>query len=86
MGKLARIVTDVFGVRHSNAGVRRCYGSAISKGGFIKVTISLTEPMRMGDTIRCHSNGRKGREGYHVIQRSSRRLHGYTHAIEESKV
>jgi hypothetical protein len=58
----------------------------ISKGRFIKVTIGLTEPMRMGDMIRCLSNGRKGREGYHVIQRSSSRIQGYTHAIEESKV
>jgi hypothetical protein len=86
MGKLARIVTGVFGARHSNDGVRRCYGSKINKGRFIKVTISLTEPMRMSDTIRCLSNRQKGREGYHVIQRSSRRLQGYTHTIEESKV
>jgi hypothetical protein len=86
MGKLARIVTGVFGARHSNVGVRRCYGSEISKGGFIKVTIGLTEPMRMGDTTRCLSNGRKGRKGYHVIQRKSRRLQCYTHVIEESKV
>jgi hypothetical protein len=86
MGKLARIVTGVFRARHSNVGVRRCYGSEISKGGFIKVTIGLTESMRMGDTIRCLSNGRKGREGYHVIQRSSRHLQGYIHVIEESKV
>jgi hypothetical protein len=86
MEKLARIVTGVFGARHSNVRVRRCYRSKISKGGFIKVTISLTKPMRMSDMIRCLSNGWKGWEGYHVIQRSSRCLQGYTHAIDESKV
>jgi hypothetical protein len=57
MEKLARIVTGVFGARHSNVRVRRCYRSKISKGGFIKVTISLTKPMRMSDMIRCLSNG-----------------------------
>jgi hypothetical protein len=57
MGKLARIVMGVFEAEHSNVGVRRCYRSKISKGGFIKVTIGLTEPMRMGDTMRCLSNG-----------------------------
>jgi hypothetical protein len=62
MGKLVRIVTGVFGARHSNVRVRRCYGSEISKGGFIKVKIGLTEPMRIGDMIRCLSNGRKGWE------------------------
>jgi hypothetical protein len=53
LGKLDRTVTGVFGARHSNVGVRGCYGSKISKGGFIKVTIGLTEPMRKGDTDRC---------------------------------
>jgi hypothetical protein len=43
MGKLARIVTDIFGARHSHVGVRRCYGSKMSKGGFIKVTIGIAE-------------------------------------------
>jgi hypothetical protein len=52
----------VFKVRHSHVGVRRCYGSKISKSGFIKITIGLTEPMRMGDMLRCFSNRRKGRE------------------------
>jgi hypothetical protein len=47
---------------HSHVGVRRCYGSKISKSGFIKVTIGLTEPMRMDGTLRCLSNERKGRE------------------------
>jgi hypothetical protein len=53
MGKLARIAMGVFGARHSHVGVRRCYGSKISKGGFIKVTSDLMRPMRKGDTIRC---------------------------------
>jgi hypothetical protein len=82
MGKLARIVMGVIGAQHNNVGVRRCYGSEISKGEFIKVTISLMEPIRMADTIRCLSNGRKGQEAYHVIQRSSRCIQDYTHAIE----
>jgi hypothetical protein len=53
MRKLARIATGVFEVRHSQVRAKRCYGSKISKGGFIKVTIDLTKPMRKGDTIRC---------------------------------
>jgi hypothetical protein len=44
MRKLARIVTGVFEARHSHVGAKMCYGSKISKGGFIKVTICLTEP------------------------------------------
>jgi hypothetical protein len=52
----------VFEAWHSHVEVRMCYGSKISKSGFIKVTIGLTEPMRMGDMLRCLSNGRKGRE------------------------
>jgi hypothetical protein len=60
MGKLARFMTGVFGARHSNVGVRRCYTSEISKGVFIKVTIGLMEPMRMGDMITCLSNGQTG--------------------------
>jgi hypothetical protein len=45
MGKLARIVTGVFRARRSHVGAKRCYGSKISKDGFIKVTMSLTELM-----------------------------------------
>jgi hypothetical protein len=60
---LARIMTDVFGGRHSHVRVKRCYGSKISNGGFIKVMSGLMGPMRKGDTIRCLSNGRKRREG-----------------------
>jgi hypothetical protein len=51
-----------FGARHSHVRVKRCYGSKIRNGGFIKVTSGLMGPMRKGDTIRCLSNGRKGRE------------------------
>jgi hypothetical protein len=50
----------------------------MSKDGFIKVTVGLTELMRMGDTLRCLSNGRKRWEA--VIQSRSMRLQGYTHA------
>jgi hypothetical protein len=57
MGKLARIVTGVFGARHSHVGVKRCYRSKISKSGFIKVTSGLMGLMRKGDTIRYLSNG-----------------------------
>jgi hypothetical protein len=53
MGKLARIVTCVFGVWPSHVGAKRCYGSKISNGGFITVTSDLMGPMRKGDTIRC---------------------------------
>jgi hypothetical protein len=63
MVKLARIATSVFEARHSHVRAKRCYGSKMSKDGFIKVIVGLTEPMRMGDTLRCLSNGRKGREG-----------------------
>jgi hypothetical protein len=43
MRKFARIATGVFEARHSHAGAKRCYGSKISKGGFIKVTIGIAE-------------------------------------------
>jgi hypothetical protein len=63
MEKLARIVTGVFEARHSHVGAKRCYWSKMSKGGFIKVTIGIAESMRMDDTFRSLSNGRKGWEG-----------------------
>jgi hypothetical protein len=53
MERLARIATGAFEARHSHVGAKRCYRSTISKGGLIKVTIGLTEPMRKGDTVRC---------------------------------
>jgi hypothetical protein len=43
MVKLARIATDVFEARHSHVRAKRCYGSKISKGEFIKVTIGIAE-------------------------------------------
>jgi hypothetical protein len=52
-----------FESRHMHVGAKRCYRSKISKCGFIKVTIDLTELTRECDTIACLSNGRKGREG-----------------------
>jgi hypothetical protein len=78
MEKLVRIAMGVFGAWHSHVWVMRCYGSKISKGGFINVTIGLTEPIRIGDTIGCLSNGRRGGRVYHVIRMSSRCLQGYT--------
>jgi hypothetical protein len=36
---------------HNHVGAKRCYGSKLSKGGFIKVTSGLMGPMRKGDTI-----------------------------------
>jgi hypothetical protein len=44
MRKIGRIATGVFEARHIHVGAKRCYGSKISKGGFIKVTICLMEP------------------------------------------
>jgi hypothetical protein len=52
MRKLVRILMDVFGARHSHVGARKGYGSKISKGGFIKVTIGLMKLMRKGDLVR----------------------------------
>jgi hypothetical protein len=43
MRKLARITTGVFEARHSHVRAKRSYGSKISKGGFIKVTIGIAE-------------------------------------------
>jgi hypothetical protein len=53
MRKLVRIVTGVFKAQHSHVGAKRCSGSTISKDGFSKVTIGLTEPMKKGDIVRC---------------------------------
>jgi hypothetical protein len=74
MRKLARIATGVFEARHSHVGTKRCYGSKISMGWFIKVTIDLTEPMRKGDTVRGLLVSQRSRKIYSVVQRSSRRL------------
>jgi hypothetical protein len=57
MRKLSRIVTGVFEAWQSYVRAKRRYGSKISKGGFIKVTIDLTESMRKGDTVKCFSYG-----------------------------
>jgi hypothetical protein len=77
MGKLARIAMSVFEAQHSHVREKRCYGSKISKGGFVKVTIGLTEPMRKGDTVRCLLVRQRSRKIYNIVQRSSRRLQGY---------
>jgi hypothetical protein len=44
------MATGVFEARHSHVGVRRCYRSKISKSGFIRVTIGLTE-LVTGETM-----------------------------------
>jgi hypothetical protein len=67
---------DIFEAWHSHVGVKRYYGSKISKGGFIKVTIGLTKPMRKGDMVRCFLVKQRSRKIYNVVQRSSRRLQG----------
>jgi hypothetical protein len=46
MRKLASIAMSVFEAWHSHVGQGGVRGPKISKGGFIKVTIGLTEPMR----------------------------------------
>jgi hypothetical protein len=56
MRKLARIVMGVFEAWPSHIEAKRCYKSKMSKGGFIKVIVSLTEPMRMSDMLMCLSN------------------------------
>jgi hypothetical protein len=77
MKKFARIVTGVFEARHSHVGEKRCYGSKISKGEFIKVTIGLMKSMRKGDTVRCLLMSRRSEKIYNVVERSSRRPQGY---------
>jgi hypothetical protein len=52
MEKLARIATGVFGAWHSHVWKRSATVPKISKGELIKITIGLTEPMRMWDMIR----------------------------------
>jgi hypothetical protein len=74
MRKLARIATGVFEARHSHVGAKRCYGSKISKGGFINVTIDLTKLMRKGDRVRCLLVCQRSGKIYNMVQRSSRRL------------
>jgi hypothetical protein len=86
MGKLARIATGVFEAWHSHVRAKRCYGSKICKGGFIKVTIGIAEQKESVIRQCAFLMGERGERVYHVIQRSSRRFQGYTHAIEESKV
>jgi hypothetical protein len=80
MGKLARIVTCVFGAWPSHVGAKRCYRSKISEGGFIMVTSGL-----MGHEKRRHDQvplvSRRCEKIYNVVHRSSRRLQGYTHTI-----
>jgi hypothetical protein len=86
MRKRARIVTGVFEAWHSHVGAKRCYGSKISKGGFIKVMIGIAEQQESVIRQCAFLMAERGERVYHVIQRSSRRFQGYTHAIEESKV
>jgi hypothetical protein len=64
---------------------RECYGSKISRGKLIKVTIGLAEPMRESDMIRCLLMSQRSGRIDNRIQKSSRRLQGYTHTIQDSK-
>jgi hypothetical protein len=49
----------------------------ISKGGFIKIMIGLTGPMRKGDMVRSYLVGQRSGKNYIVFQRSSRWLQVY---------
>jgi hypothetical protein len=69
MGKIASITTGVYGAHHSRVGTKRCYGSKLSKGGFIKVTIDLAKPMRKGDTVRYLLVSQRSGKIYNVVQR-----------------
>jgi hypothetical protein len=82
---LLSIAAGVFQARHSHVWARRCYGSKINKDKFIKVTIGLAEPMRKGATIMCLLMNQRSRRIDNEIQKSSRWLQGYTHAIQDSK-
>jgi hypothetical protein len=86
MGKLARIVTCVVRAWHSHVWARSATVPKISKGGFIKVTIGTAEQQESGIRQCAFLMGEWGGRVYHVIQRSQRRLQGYTNVIEESKV
>jgi hypothetical protein len=77
MRKLARIAMGVFEARHSHVRAKRCYGSKISKGEFIKVMIGLTKSVRKGDTVRCLLVSQRSKKIYVIVQRSSRWLQGY---------
>jgi hypothetical protein len=85
MGKLAKIVTGVFEARQSHVGVKRCYRSKISKGGFIKSTSGLTEPMG-GVTWSGVIGWAKEIEGSQSGSKGSRRLQGYTNTNHASKM
>jgi hypothetical protein len=76
MRKLARV--GLSRSRHSHVRAKRCYRSKISKGRFIKVTVGITEPMRKGDTVRCPLVSQMSGKIYIVVERSSRRLQGYS--------
>jgi hypothetical protein len=43
MRRLTRIATGVFEVWHSHVWAKRCYGTKISKGELIRVTIGIAE-------------------------------------------
>jgi hypothetical protein len=81
MRKFARIVTGVFEARHNHVGAKRCYGSNISKGGFIKVTIGIAKQQESVIRQCAFLMGEWDERVYHVIQRSLRRLQSYTHVI-----
>jgi hypothetical protein len=81
MGKLARIVTCVFGAWHSHVWARSATVPKVCKGGFIKVTIGIAKQQESVIRQCAFLMGEWGGRIYYVIQKSSRRLQGYTHAI-----
>jgi hypothetical protein len=53
MGKLASIAAVVSQAQNSHVQAKKCYGSKISRGKLIEVTLGLADLMREGGTIRC---------------------------------
>jgi hypothetical protein len=69
MRKPARIAMGVFEAWRNHIGAKRCYGSKISKDGFIKVTIGLTELMKKGYMVRCFLMGQRSWRIHKLTQR-----------------
>jgi hypothetical protein len=58
----------------------------MNEDNFIKVTIGLAELMSGGDMVRCLLMSQRSGKIYNGIQKSSRRLQGDTHTIQDSMV
>jgi hypothetical protein len=67
MRKFAKIATGVFEARHSHVGAKRCYGSKIGKGGFIKVMIGIAEQQESVIRQCAFLMGERGGRVYHAI-------------------